>query len=100
MGETQPPHIAEKMLTFSGKCLKVSRFIRRCEYHFLRHIGFYGNDEAMKVNFIEDCLEGDAADRYDVEQADFQELNPNIKLLYEALSKRFLNPEDINLRLS
>ena len=51
----------------------------------------------MKVNFIEDCLEGDAASWFDVEQADLQESNPNRKFLYEALVKRFINPEDANI---
>jgi len=92
MGEVSPPNVAERMLSFSGKSTEVRRFIRRCEHHFLRHINFYGNDEAMKVNFIEDCLEGDAALWFDVEQADLQESNPNRKFLYEALVKRFINP--------
>ncbi|OUM66402.1 hypothetical protein PIROE2DRAFT_59380 [Piromyces sp. E2] len=73
MRDITPPHVSERILSFSGKSIEVRRFIRRCEHHFLRHLQFYGNDEAMK------------------------ELSPNRKALYEAISKRFKNPEEKNI---
>ncbi|OUM62197.1 hypothetical protein PIROE2DRAFT_62052 [Piromyces sp. E2] len=60
MRDITSPHVSERMLSFSGKSIEVP----------------------MKVNFIEDCLEGDAAAWYDAEQ---------------AISKRLINPEEKNI---